>query len=216
MTIVARLMVHGHFLNLVTIWLLLATVMILSIYDVYTTRPKLRHHYQLLELLAKTVGPIAYQVWVIWYIHRQWAKDLATEFQLIQSLPAIALLAHTLYQMYFLVVTNDLHQLEDHNRITVFIFINGAINAVMLVHLVTIIAIVHDPSIPLRQWVGFAHEFVYRVYALLRYYQLYSYTYNVQARADIMEIELDTDTGSSELVVTRNSHSFKRSNDTYN
>ena len=158
--------------NLISLWLCLTTVLSSSTRDMYKARSLYGGYYWILRL-PWTLCPLMYQCWLIWYIYDQWAQHLIMVAKILYTLPVIALLNHTLCQMYFLVTTNSVCRSKD-SVYRFFILINGVINTVMLVHLTTIIIMVcHQHNSTSVQWIGFVFEMLYRGYALYKYGQLY-------------------------------------------
>lgn len=190
-------------INIVLLWAYLTTALGLSIHDMYKKARLIGYNnHRLVPLVFMlTFGALIYQFWLMLYIYYQWVQRLIIAVKLMYTFPILAVLTHTLYQMYFLSTTRNL---GDH---TYFVLINSAVNIVMLLHLGTIMVVVKGTStFTWQQLAAFALETLYRLYSLGRYYQLYVYRFFVN-------IKLSNANQKNELVATSNSIPYKRCED---
>lgn len=206
-------------INIVLLWLFLVMVHGFSVHDMYR-RARLRQtgYYPWYALIA--AGALMYHFWLIWYIYDQWVQHLIIAVKLLFICPVVAVLTHTLYQMYFLSTTRSLRHIEDH---TFFVWINAAPNLVMLVHLVTIVFMACQGTCSWQLCTGFVLEAFCRLYSLVRYYQLYVNNANINLKINdnnvndnnnrFAEQDVDDTYGKHELVLANNSYTRSASND---
>ena len=179
-------------INLVSLWILLTLVQSASIQAMYRMQSRYNGYYW---RLLYTLVPLTSQSWLIWYVYKRWVQFLIIEAQILYCFPALSLLCHTIYQVYFLLMADSLCQLTRHLK-----YFNAAFNVVMVIHAISIVTVVWQDG--LQQWLDIMilvciFEMIYRLYAFIMFLKL-----KVTASASAPQIEESIPHHSSDLVVT--------------
>ena len=124
-------------LNVVAIWLLLTTVVSISVKKMFERKPCVRFKRSTV-LLA--VGVFLYDMETIYNIFSTWTVTFAPIVRLLQILPAFSLVVHSLFQIMYL-TSSDQQQAASRTWLLKFTTANILFNAIMVLHLLTMIAI---------------------------------------------------------------------------
>ena len=124
-------------LNVVAIWLLYTTVVIISVKKMFERKPCVRFNTSAV-LLA--LGVFLYDVETIYNIFSTWTVTFAPTVRLLQIFPAFSLVMHSLCQIIYL-TSSDRQQASSRMRILAFTVANILFNTIMVVHLLTMIVI---------------------------------------------------------------------------
>lgn len=154
-------------LNVIALWILLT---VLCGTSTRSTSSLSLHSFNTKWSKCLCLGVLLYDLYIIRGIYLTWTVNFALIVQLLQFLPASALIIHSIYQLRFITCGYNRQHL-DYRNLSSFSLINFIFNCVMLIHLVTLQSIwnsQHNYQNAIR--IGLAIcEFLNRMLALRKY-----------------------------------------------
>ena len=145
-------------LNNITIWLLLPAVISVSIKNMWEQQP---HIHISMFTIVLGVGVLSYDFWIIYTIFTTWTVNFAWIIQPLYLLPSLALIAHSMYQIFYLTSKEGIMAVGNHLQTPIT---NAIFNGVMILHLLTIVAI-FQPNCIILIYI----ELMYRVWAIYKF-----------------------------------------------
>lgn len=124
-------------LNVIAIWLLLTTVISISVKKMFERKPCVRFNRSTV-LLA--LGVLCYDVETIYNIFATWTTTFAPIVGVLQIFPAFSLVIHSLCQIVYL-TSSDQRQAASGIWVLAFTVANILFNVIMILHLITMIII---------------------------------------------------------------------------
>ena len=109
------------------------------------------------------VGILSYDFWIIYTIFTTWTVNFVWIVQPLYLLPSVALIAHSMYQIFYLTSRERMTAVGNHLQTPI---INAIFNGVMILHLLTMVAIFQ----PIAIYIILIYiELMYRVWAIYKF-----------------------------------------------
>ena len=124
-------------LNVIALWLLLT---VLCGTSTHSTSSLNLNSFNTKWSKCLCLGVVLYDLYIIRGIYLTWTMNFALIVQLLQFLPASALIIHSIYQLRFITSGYDRQHL-DYRNLSSFGVINFFFNCMMLIHLITLLSI---------------------------------------------------------------------------
>ena len=174
-------------LNVIALWILLT---VLCGTSTHSTSSLSLHSFNTKWSKCLCLGVVLYDLYIIRGIYLTWTMNFALIVQLLQFLPASALIIHSIYQLRFITSGYDRQHL-DYRNLSSFGVINFFFNCMMLIHLVTLLSIWNSQHDNYQNAVriGLAIcEFLNRMLALWKYGEMvYKYLWSPTKPQNIQE-----------------------------